>query len=253
MKYKWVETTYHLLQTYDALALDHRKKGEPHEASSPEVTSGLLATRCSMDYSNYSHTFALININAAIVEGTMRSLLSEMVSKDVKTRTTQGIEVGQTERTPQENLLNKFYIELDSSGGWDKLKENYATYIGLSIDKTMNQNTKEAMQTLFLLRNIFAHGTTFIHPSQKVPDEMRDEPIFKWQSRVQSATAYLKKTFGHEDVFDNLAEYWLPKHFFDKTKDFFNEVLPAVNYSSTRIKQTVDIIKRASWGYRNFL
>ena len=251
MKYKWVETTYHLLHAYEALALEYRRKREPSEAFSPEITTGPLAAMPSMNHSNYGYLFALLNLNAAIIEGTMRSLLSEIVSDDIEKRTADGIKHGQTERTPQENLLNKFYVDLDSSGGWDKLKEQYSLYRGVAIDKSLTPDTKDAIATLFLLRNIFAHGTAFIHPSEKVPDELRDEPIFKWQSRVQRATVYLENHFGHADVFDNLAEYHLAKHFFDSTKAFFEEILPVIDFPSKRINKTVSLLKRASWGFRN--
>lgn len=252
MKYKWVETTYHLLHAYEELALEYRRKREPSAAFSPEITSGPLAARPSMNHGNYGYIFALLNLNAAIIEGTMRSLLSEIVSVDIKQRTDEGIARGQKERTPQENLLIKFYVDLDSSGGWDKLKEHYSVYCGVPIDKSLTPGTRDAISTLFLLRNIFAHGTAFIHPNEKVPDSLRDEPVFKWQSRVQRATVYLEKQFGHKDVFDNLAEYHLAEHFFDITKKFFEEILPVVDFPSKRIEKTVSLLKRASWGYRNF-
>lgn len=251
MKYKWVETTYHLLHAYEALSLEFRRKNEPKEAFAPDIEAGPLAARSSMHHGNYGYTFALLNLNAAIIEGTMRSLLSEIVSEDIEKRTAEGIANRQTERTAQENLLIKFYVDLDSSGGWDKLKEQYSLYRGISIDKSLKADTRDAISTLFLLRNIFAHGTAFIHPSEKVPDDLRDEPIFKWQSRVQRATVYLEKHFGHKDVFDNLGEYHLAKHFYDQTKAFFEEVLPVINFPSKRIEKTVSVLKRASWGYRN--
>lgn len=251
MKYKWFESTYSLFLAYEALALEYKNRNAPKEAFSPEHTSGPLAARPSKNFSNYNYTLALVNINAAIIEGTLRSILVEIVAKDVEQRTRQGKNSGQSKRTPQENLLNKFYMEIDSSGGWDKLKEHYSTYLGISIDRSLTPSTKEAMGALFLLRNIFAHGTALVHPSEKVPDEMKDEPIFKWQSRVQAATIYLEKQFGHADVFDNLAEFDVPKHFFEKSKNFLSEIFPVIQHPSERARKTIEAVQKYSWGFRS--
>lgn len=251
MKYKWFESTYSLFRAYETLALEYKNRNAPKEAFSTEHTSGPLAARSSKNFSNYNYTLALVNINAAIIEGTLRSILVEIVAEDVEERTLQGKSRGQNKRTPQENLLNKFYLEIDSSGGWDKLKEHYSTYLGISVDRSLTASTKEAMSALFLLRNIFAHGTALVHPSEKVPDEMKDEPVFRWQSRVQAATVYLEKHFGHKDVFDNLAEFDVPKHFFEKSKDFLSEILPVIQRPSKRAEKTIEAVQKYSWGFRS--
>ncbi|MFM2007775.1 MAG: hypothetical protein RLZZ09_3430, partial [Pseudomonadota bacterium] len=193
----------------------------------------------------------LLNINASIVEGVMRSILSELVSEEVDRQVTAGKQAGRTARSSPENLLNKFFIEIDAQGGWERLKEQYASYLGLSIDKSIQAQTKEAMSTLFLLRNILAHGTALIHPSEQLGEDLKDEPIFKWQSRLQSARVYLQEQFGHDDIFENLAEFDVPEHFLQKTKDFLKEVLPAISHQPQRAKQTIADIQRMSFGYIN--
>jgi hypothetical protein len=251
MKYKGLETSYSLLIAYEVLALQYKRKNEPRAAFSEEHKTGALGRVPSMNFNNYSFTFALLNINAAIVEGLMRSILSELVSKEVDRQVSAGLQAGRTARSSPENLLNKFFIEIDAQGGWERLKEQYASYLGLAIDKSINPQTKEAMSTLFVLRNILAHGTALMHPSEQLPDDLKDEPIFKWQSRLQSARVYLEKQFGHKDIFENLAEFDVPKHFLQKTKEFLSEILPAINHQPQRAEKTISAIQRFSFGYIN--
>ncbi len=251
MKYKGLETSYSLLFAYEVLALQYKRKNEPRAAFSEDYRVGPSGEVSSMNFNNYSFSFALINTNAAIVEGLMRSILSELVSEEVDRQIKSGMQAGRTSRSSPENLLNKFFIEIDAQGGWERLKEQYASYLGLAIDKTISPQTREAMSTLFVLRNILAHGTALIHPSEQIPDDMKDEPIFKWQSRLQSARVYLEKQFGHKDIFENLAEFGVPEHFLSKTKDFLAEILPAIKYQPKRAEKTISAIQSFSFGYVN--
>ncbi|QSB00466.1 hypothetical protein JWZ98_17575 [Methylomonas sp. EFPC1] len=251
MKYRGLETSYSLLVSYEILALQYKRKNEPRAAFSEEYKSGYLVEVPSKHYNNYAFTFALLNINAAIVEGIMRSILSEIVSAEVEHQIKEGTKAGRTERSSPENLLKKFFIEIDAQGGWERLKEQYVSYLGLAIDKVIQPQTKDAISSLFLLRNILAHGTALIHPSEQLPDDMKDEPVFKWQSRLQSARVYLEKQFGHEDIFDNLAEYAVPEHFLTKTKDFLSEILPAINHKPQRAEKTITAVNGFSFGYLN--
>lgn len=251
MKYKGLETSHSLLFSYEVLSLQYKRKNEPRAAFSEEHKTGALAAVPSMNFNNYGYTFALLNINAAIVEGVMRSILSELVSEEVDRQVTAGKQAGRTARSSPENLLNKFFIEIDAQGGWERLKEQYAGYLGVAIDKSIQPQTKEAMSTLFLLRNILAHGTALLHPSEQLADDLKDEPIFKWQSRLQSARVYLQKHFGHEDIFENLAEFGVPEHFLQKTKDFLTEILPSISHQPQRASKTIADIQRMSFGYIN--
>lgn len=251
MKYKGIDTSYSLLFAYEVLALQYKRKNKPCEALSEDLDPAIFSPVPAMNYDNYNYTFALLNINAAIIEGIMRSILSEVVSNEVDHQIQAGRRAGRTERSHPENLLNKFFMDIDAQGGWERLKEQYASYLCLSIDKAIKPQTKEAITTLFLLRNILAHGTALIHPTEKVPDEYKDEPIFRWQSRLQSGRVYLKQQFGHDDIFDNLAEFSVPEHFFEQSKIFLNEVLPSINHKPIRGEKVIKTIQNFSFGFAN--
>lgn len=249
MKSKGLETSSSLLFAYEILAIQYKNKNKPRESLSGQYDIDTAVP--SMNYNNYGYTFALLNINAAIIEGVMRSILSELVSEEVDRRTRLGILAGKDKRDSVENILNKFSFEVEGQGGWDKLKEQYASYLGLSIDKTITSQTKEAMSALYVLRNILAHGTAIIHPFEQVPDALKDEPAFKWQSRLQGARVYLEKQFGHKDIFENLAEFDIPEHFLEKTKEFMKEILPAIQHEPKRANKTIVALSNYSFGFTN--
>ena len=251
MNHKLLETSHALLFSYEVLSRKYKQKNEPRAALSEEYKSGAFGPIPSMNFDNYGFTLALLNLNAAILEGVMRSILSEVVSEEVNRQVTTGKNAGRTSRSSPENLLNKFFIEIDANGGWGKLKEQYASYLGLAIDKTVLPETQKAISTLFVLRNILAHGTCLMHPSEQLSDDFKDEPIFKWQSKLQGARIYLKQHFGHEDIFENLAEFGVPEHFPLKTKDFLAEILPYISHSPSRANKTIAAIESMSFGYVN--
>jgi hypothetical protein len=251
MKFKGLETSLPILFSYEILAIQYKRKREPKEAIGDDLIKPLIPEVPSKYFGNYNYTFALLNMNAAVVEGIMRSILSEIVSEEMKRQIDTGIKSGRNERSSPENLLNKFFIEIDGQGGWERLKEQYSSYLGLKIDKEIQPKTKEAMSTLFLLRNILAHGTALMHPSQPLSDDMKDELMFKWQSRLNSARVYLRKEFGHQDIFDNLAEFSIPEHFFNGTKQFLSEILPRINHTPSRAKKSIETIQNYSFGSVN--
>jgi hypothetical protein len=84
MKFKGLETSLPILYSYEILAIQYKRKCKPRDAIGEEGEDSLLPERPSKNYGNYNYTFALLNMNAAIVEGVMRSILSEIVSEEVQ-------------------------------------------------------------------------------------------------------------------------------------------------------------------------
>jgi hypothetical protein len=110
----------------------------------------------------------------------------------------------------------------------------------------VDEDTREAINTLFVLRNILAHGTAIIQPSEIMNDDMKDTT---WQRKVHRARVYLTKIFGHDDVLDNLAEYDFPAHFLDMTKDYFADVEKAVSPVPERASETLELFNKYTFGF----
>jgi len=242
--YKGFETSYSLLQAYERIALNYKSRRAPRDP----IADGIGA-RKSMYYGNYGFTFALLNLNASIVEGALRSALSERIWAEVEEQIKAGQSQGRTSKGPMEQLLFRFQMEVDGQGGWATLKKQYATWLGIELDKGISADPKEAVESLFVLRNVLAHGGSLFHPTETVPDDLKDDAVAAWYHKLQRARVYLEKTFGNGDVFDNLAEYDVPEHFLEQSKLYLAETKALAGIDPVRAKMTWDHFLGFSFGF----
>ena len=242
MKYKVLETAASLLVGYEVLALEYnRAKGRRGSISFEDDSDETLPTK---SFKNYDYTFSMLVLNASIIEGVLRSILSEIIAQDINKRVEEGNSRGQTEPSRSERLHYKFRDELEVQGGWGKLKEQYALYLNVSLDKIIPSKVKESIEVLFVLRNILAHGTAIIQPKTEMGESMKDLYPYTWQRKLQRVRVYLEKEFGHTDVFDNLAEYDVPVHFLNATKQYFEKLETEIGPIPERGKLTMERLKK---------
>lgn len=243
------ETSISLLIAYETLALGYKNA---KEIRTPFSIVEDQPKPKQHDYANYNQSLALLVLNASIVEGTVRKILSEKISDDVNYEIEKGRLTGQTEPSRSEQLLYKFREEVELQGGWEKLKGQYAQYLDLSLDKITDQRTREGVNALFVLRNVLAHGTTIIQPSTKMHEDLKDIYPFKWQSKIQGASAYLNSVFGHDGILENLAEFDVPEHFMDVTKVYFKDLEKNLGVLPERIQKTIKMVYNYKFGYINY-
>lgn len=253
MKHKIWETSNSLLIAYEVLALGYKKALSIRTPFNFEHTTELTrAEPPKHDYANYNQSLALITLNASILEGTLRSIISETLATDINLAIAQANEAGRTGPTKAEQLLFKFRDEVELQGGWESLKNQYSFYFNLAIEKITDESTREGINALFVLRNIIAHGTAIIQPSEQMEEDMKDVYPYTWQRKTQRAHVYLKTTFGHDGFFENLAEHEVPKHFMTITKKFLQDVLAHVQPAPTRAQKTIQMINNYNFGYINY-
>lgn len=244
MRYKGFETSFSLLQAYERLALEYTRKQKPSEAITPGMRE-----QPSQDYGNYRYSLALLNLNAAIVEGVLRSALSETIWEEVERQIKLGQSQGRNSKGPIELLLYRFQMEVDGQGGWAKLKEQYALWMDVELDKQVSPGPREAVEVLFVLRNVLAHGGTLLQPTEAVPDDIKDDAVAAWYRKLQRARVYLEKVFGHNDVFKNLSEFDVPGHFLEQSKLYLQEVQGLSKLIPNRGKQSWDGFMSYQFGY----
>lgn len=243
IRYRGWETATSLLLAYESLA-------RAHESTLRRADAGDANPQ---PYHSYMHAFALLILNASIIEGTMRTILTEKVKTDLNAAITRGKREGRTEHDSPTRLLQKFLVDLETSGGWENLvKTSGMSYYGASLDQDVSADVKEGIQALFVLRNVLAHGTTLIQPSEKMTDDMKGEYPFTWQSKLGGAASYLEKHLKRGGIFENLADPRTPEHFMDVTKQFFTEIEPRFAPIDERAANTIDLIKRYRFGSINF-
>lgn len=257
MRYKGVETSVPLLLAYEALALAHKKapntrgwRDRLQKFGTDEEKFSVPEEATSKDFANYDQSFALLIINASIVEGTLRTILSEKVGAEIEALTERGISEGKTKPSKPEQLLEKFRLDVELQGGWEKLKEQYLIYLDLSLDNALSEPVREGINALFVLRNVLAHGTALIHPVTQMDESMKDLYPYNWQRRLQRARVYLKKIFGHDEIFDNLAEFDLPRHFMDLSKKAFRELEASLDGIPPRAVRTIGLIDGYQFGFK---
>lgn len=238
------ETAVSLLLAYETLALNHRKtlSIEPNEEGTDEPHA----------YFKYKNGFALLILNASIIEGTMRTILSERVKDDIDAAVDLGNREGRTEHDAPTRLLARFLVDLESSGSWEKLSSASVSYLGEKIDHGVDPQVKEGIEKLFVLRNVLAHGTTLIQPKEKMPDDLKNEYPYSWQSKLHGVAMYLEKQFGRGGVFENLAHPDCAEHFMNVTQQYFTFIAQKYAPLPERAAKTVEMIKRYSFGYINW-
>lgn len=240
---KGLETATPLLVAYESLALAHKK------AKNKEKYLAEGDGRPANPYVNYRHGLALLVINASIIEGTLRSILSAKVLLDLDRATKHGIKAGQTAPKKTETLLRKFLNEVQHDGGWEKLKKQYLSYLSLPFDDIVEENTGEAINALFVLRNVITHGTAIIAPTAPVDETARDEHQYRCQQKLERASVHLERTFHKGNLFENLSEYAVPQHFMEETKVFFSSAETHLPQLPERARKTIDMVQEYQFGY----
>lgn len=170
----------------------------------------------------------------------MRTIFTEKVRTDLNAAITRGRHEGRTEHDSPTRLLQKFLVDLETSGGWENLVRTSAiSYYGSPLDQEVSADIKEGIQALFVLRNVLAHGTTLIQPSVKMTEDMKGEYPFTWQSKLSAVAIYLEKHLKRGGIFENLADPQAPEHFMDVTKKFLLRLCldlhPSMNALRTRL------------------
>ncbi len=246
INYRGLETATSLLLSYESLALAHERALDLEKInadnSNREIDKNI----------NYQNSLALLMLNSAIIEGVLRSIISDKISDEINKNTTDGVSQGKTEPSKAEHLLSKYRNDIEMLGGWGKIKEQYLFYFDLSLDIFMEESIKEAINTLFTLRNVLAHGTAIISPKDEMNETNKNNYPFTWKRKLQQTSIYLKKTFGSDDIFENLSEHSMPEHFFLKTQMFMKKIENEFSPLPKRAKVTIDMINEYKFGYVNF-
>lgn len=246
MKYLFFQTCSPLLVSYEILALDFSKNIRLRKYNDVNSNSS---------HSNYNTAFTLLILNASILEGVLRSILIWKIKEEAENIIKERQSLGHNSPSKAESLLYKFREDVEHQGGWENLKNQYSLFLGVSLENIMkksHENAKDAINILFTLRNILAHGTTIIQPKNKMPDDMKDVYPYKWQSKTQQASIYLNKQFNKgENILDNLSSDNVPEHFMNITKEFINKLKDEIKIPNES-QEIIEMIEKYTFGYRGF-
>jgi len=111
-------------------------------------------------YSGFAHNFALLSLNAAIVEGTLRSVLHWYLMEKQEEATKKGQGLGQAEPDLAERTLMRLRLDIDTSDTWSKLKANFNFVFGKTVGDVVTPVILSEIEYLFTIRNRAAHGSS---------------------------------------------------------------------------------------------
>lgn len=199
--YQGIETSFYLMKSYEFLSISHSKTFSELDRNIDEENS-----------INYYNCFALINLNSGIIEGLLRSILVEKIEREYDNQ----IELNNS--IIISSILQKARYEIETQGGWEKLQEQFSTYLKINLKIILGVELFQSLKILFKLRNIFVHGTTLVEPCANISDDDKDYYPYKWQTNLQEVSDYCQKNFRKDSIINALALYDFPIHFFEKTK-----------------------------------
>ena len=255
MSYLNLATHQVLLRSYEQLALLHKRKNTPKKIDSSQdaVSTSFMLTfeKEEKIIDNYVYNFPLLSLNAAIIEGALRYVLSQNLRNEINRHIEENSKKGATGKSSYENILDSFLIRLESEGGIEKLFSFYTGFLKFDISKAINRDLYRKIKILFSLRNILAHGTTLVEADPETIDQ-NNEAFFKQQKTLEEARKLLNQLYGEDDFLKNLSHFELPKYFMSITQEFlkeFKDKFGAKYCLSEDDSRFLDKIIKYSWGY----
>lgn len=256
MSYLNLATHQVLLRSYEELAILHNRKNKPENSklTDDRFSESYLKVFCKEEkiIDNYVYNFPLLSLNAAIVEGALRYILSQNLRQEINKHIEENLRRGATGKSPYENILATFLIKLENEGGIEKLFNFYIGFLKFNINKEVNPDICNKIRILFSLRNILAHGTTFVEIDPELIDE-NNEAFFKQQKTLEAVRKLLNELYGQDDLLRNLSHFELPKYFMGITQEFLKEFKIKFGNKhklSDDDNRFLDKIIEYSWGYR---
>ena len=137
MSYLNLATHQVLLRSYEQLALLHKRKNTPKKIDSSQdaVSTSFMLTfeKEEKIIDNYVYNFPLLSLNAAIIEGALRYVLSQNLRNEINRHIEENSKKGATGKSSYENILDSFLIRLESEGGIEKLFSFYTGFLKFDI------------------------------------------------------------------------------------------------------------------------
>lgn len=224
--YIQMNTSTYLLKACDEIACKIRRKARFSGEGNPEYifTEQYTDIVSSAEYIGLNLVY--MNQLAAVLEGTLRTLICEIMETDAG-------KMGELSILKENDddymaicraykIARKYKEDVEFKGGWDNLKVQYREVLGRDINKVLDKDKTEGLNSIFTLRNVAAHGTAIVTPKVNLNDASEGEYPFKWQRKLQNLSIYVKKEFDLE-LFDSLQHPSMSYHFTGIVKEFITE------------------------------
>lgn len=251
--YIQMNTSTYLLQGCDQVALQIRKKAKFTGDGYPDYVFTEKYSDIELSTEIIGLNLIYINQLAAVLEGTLRTLICELMQVDAGRIGELSIskkyddEYGAICRAY--SITKKYKDDVEFKGGWDNLKRQYKEVFDKNIDLVLDKEKTSGLNSIFTLRNVAAHGTAIITPKEKLEDGSEADYPFKWQRKLQILSVYVKKEFDL-DLLDALQHPSLSYHFTELVKEFLSKFRCGAEFP-TNSQALFNNLVSYNFGYRN--
>lgn len=225
-----LDTSNQLLIQYKSLASDVAQKADIDNPGFDRYDLfSSTYTGKKLDDKYISFNLLLINLNASILEGYLRAVISEIVHADRAKLNKHCVENHNSDVShaldKSYNNIRSFIDEIENKGGYSNLKNQYKNYLDIDFTKVLDNQLKSDIDALFVLRNIAAHGTAIVAPVEKMDESQKDDYPYKWQSQLKSVEVLAQREFGSK-VHDALRHPCFASYFMGKTQTLIRCIYP---------------------------
>lgn len=185
----------------------------------------------------------MITLNAAIVEGALREIMARYIQNEINKYIEEGNATGRTQHNNYQKILVAKQIKIESNSSYGSIMDEYSVIFGLKPTDLFRKEIILILESLFTLRNLFAHGTSIV--TTNVPVE--HDPYFKnWNNRVVKMQEVLKKYFGSESIHENISDYRLAEFYMSFSRMYLLKIakfIGSYDESGYQAIEGVNIIK----------
>lgn len=189
------------------------------------------------------YSVPMLSINAAIVEGTLREILARYIQNEINKYIEEGNEEGRYTHNNYQKLLVSKQINIESNSSFNSLLTEYSIIFDLKTSEIIRKEILIILESLFTLRNLFAHGTSIV--TTNIPVE-HDQYFKNWNKRVVKMQEVLKKYFGSNSIHENLSDYRMPEFYMSYSRIYLLKIADLVekyDKSGADAVNSVNIIK----------
>ncbi|MFT2096958.1 hypothetical protein ACMUMQ_01260 [Marinomonas sp. 2405UD66-6] len=251
--YIQMNTSTYLLQACDQVALQLRKKARFTGEGYPDYVFTEKYSDIELSAEMIGLNLIYINQLAAVLEGTLRTLICEIMQIDSG-------KIGELSISKQSDdeygaicraysITKKYKEDVEFKGGWDNLKRQYKEVFDRNIDSVLDKEKTSGLNSIFTLRNVTAHGTAIVTPKEKLDDGSEADYPFKWQRKLQTLSVYVKKEFDL-NLLDALQHPSLSYHFTELVKEFLNKFRGKAELPKNS-QALFNNLQNYNFGYRN--
>ena len=252
--YLQMNTSIHLLKASDEIALQMRRKTKPVKFEDTcDYIFNLPYSKIEKSAEFVGLNLTFINLLAAVLEGTLRTFICEVMQIDSE-------KIGELSIAKKDDseyvaivrsyaISKKYSEETEFKGGWDNLKKQYREYFDLNLEKILDKEKTSGINAIFTLRNVAAHGTAIVTPKEKLKDASEGEYAFKWQSKLQGLSVHVRQEFNME-LLEALQHPCLSLYFTNLVKELINS-LGSHEQRPTNTRALFENFNNYKFGYRN--